>query len=1181
MKGFEQDGLQGLECLDLSPGGKDVGGQASPSRYQATANVEKMVLSEDSWNVLFGDSDEFEEWEGPWKYSGDDGLAQEEDESGISICPVPVEERHEKATAAKRKKKKSKWTKEENKAVWECYLRSKPLERGYRKRMHEIWKVKNMRKITEQRLCDQRKQIQEKHWLEELEMEMIKRKVKGVNIDEVVEAHTGTERPEVEGPTDESDQIHEEGNPEERNLTEEQQAILTRIKEVMKSRTREALPSLKACDKRIVQTETNKVNSVAQYITTGNITDCNNLLYAMALVVSERLGKVGKGKTKSRKKEPYWKRRIENNIKKWRQDLSKLTEVRYSRTKLSEKERERMDRCYELRDKGIIHVINYLKQRITTGGAKIRRYNQRNLQYHQNNLFRSNQKQFYKELDGKMNEHTKTPDPKGSIEFWSSLWSEPVEHNKDSEWLKKMKEKLRDTPRQENVIITMKGLKQAISRMPNWKAAGPDHVQGFWFKKATSLHSKFKQHLQECVNDGHVPAWMTEGRTVLIMKDKNKGTVVGNYRPITCLPLMWKLLTSIFSEAMYEHLNSHGLLPNEQKGCRKNSRGTKDQLLIDKAILKNCRRRLTNLSMAWIDYRKAYDMVPHSWILECARMFGVAHNIVTLIGNSMENWKTVLTSNQEVLGTVDIKRGIFQGDSLSPLLFLIIMIPISLILRDMKAGYQLEKEGCNINHLLFMDDLKLYGKNSNQIDSLVQTVWQYSEDIGMTFGIDKCAVLELERGRLVRSEGIELPDGERMKEVDQEGYKYLGVLQLDKVMNMEMKESIRNEYIRRVKLICKSKLYAGNFITGMNAWAIGVMRYSGGIIDWTKEELQIMDRKTRKIMTLNRCLHPRSSVARLYMKRKEGGRGLISVEDCIVSERRGLHDYLKESKEDMLIGALKENVIEEGETKEEFEKRKRDERKKIWHEGKLQGQFVQKSKNIAHEFSGKWIRNGFLKKETEGMLFAAQEQALRTNAIKAKIDKQPVSPNCRLCGTTSETVMHLVSGCSKLAQKQYKRRHDNVAKRVHWELCKKHGMKCTDKWYEHIPTEVMENDTVELYWDLTIQTDMTVAHNRPDITLVEKATRKWTLIDIAVPSDFNVVKTEDWKVEKYQDLAFEVRRLHHVETAILPVVIGALGTVPRRLIRSIELLGISDIIASTQMTALLGTAGILRRAMNL
>ena len=146
--------------------------------------------------------------------------------------------------------------------------------------------------------------------------------------------------------------------------------------------------------------------------------------------------------------------------------------------------------------------------------------------------------------------------------------------------------------------------------MSNWKAAGPDHVQGFWFNKATSLHPKLKQHLQECVNDGSVHTWMTEGCTVLIMKDKSKGTVVGNYRPIDCLPLMWKLLTSIFSEAIYGHFSCQELLSNEQKGCRKNSRRANDQLLIDKAIMKNCLRRLTNLSMEWLDYSKAYDMVP-------------------------------------------------------------------------------------------------------------------------------------------------------------------------------------------------------------------------------------------------------------------------------------------------------------------------------------------------------------------------------------------------------------------------------------------------------------------------------------------------------------------------------------------------------------------------------------------
>lgn len=185
---------------------------------------------------------------------------------------------------------------------------------------------------------------------------------------------------------------------------------------------------------------------------------------------------------------------------------------------------------------------------------------------------------------------------------------------------------------------------------------------------------------------------MVRGRTVLIQKDPAKNAQASNYRPITCLPMMWKLLTGIMGEKLYHHLERNGLLIDEQKGCRKGSRGTKDQLLVDKAILKNFRRGLTNLSMAWIDYKKAYDMVPHSWILKCLEMVGAAKNIISIISNSMVNWKTVLTSGGTVLGQVDIRRGIFQGDSLSPLLFIVIMLPLTLVLRKMRAEYRLAKD---------------------------------------------------------------------------------------------------------------------------------------------------------------------------------------------------------------------------------------------------------------------------------------------------------------------------------------------------------------------------------------------------------------------------------------------------------------------------------------------------------
>ena len=83
-------------------------------------------------------------------------------------------------------------------------------------------------------------------------------------------------------------------------------------------------------------------------------------------------------------------------------------------------------------------------------------------------------------------------------------------------------------------------------------------------------------------------------------------------------------------------------------------------LYIDQQILREVKRRKKNLVTAWIDYKKAYDNVPHSWIQECLRIFGIAENVIGLLDQSMKTWKTELTSGNEVLGEVEIKRGIFK-----------------------------------------------------------------------------------------------------------------------------------------------------------------------------------------------------------------------------------------------------------------------------------------------------------------------------------------------------------------------------------------------------------------------------------------------------------------------------------------------------------------------------------------
>ena len=216
--------------------------------------------------------------------------------------------------------------------------------------------------------------------------------------------------------------------------------------------------------------------------------------------------------------------------------------------------------------------------------------------------------------------------------------------------------------------------------MPNWKSPGPELVQGYWLKSFSSLHERVRLQRKECLDSGFVPSWLTRGRTSLLQKDKRKGNVASNYRPITChLPLMWKLLTGVIADQVYAHLDQEKLLPEEQKGCRKGSIGTIDLLYIDRAVIKEVKPRNKNLAMAWIDYKKAYDMVPHLWITECLDLFGAAENIKSLLMNSMEKWKVMLCSGNSELGEVEIKRGIFQGDSLSSIVFVSALILLSLI----------------------------------------------------------------------------------------------------------------------------------------------------------------------------------------------------------------------------------------------------------------------------------------------------------------------------------------------------------------------------------------------------------------------------------------------------------------------------------------------------------------------
>ena len=129
-----------------------------------------------------------------------------------------------------------------------------------------------------------------------------------------------------------------------------------------------------------------------------------------------------------------------------------------------------------------------------------------------------------------------------------------------------------------------------------------------------------------------------------------------------------------------------------------------------------------------------------------------------------------------------------------------------------------------------------------------------------------------------------------------------------------------------------------------------------------------------------------------------------------------------------------------------------------------------------------------------------------------------------MCGERGETVQHIIFECKKLAQREYKRRHDTVAKLVHWKLSEKHNLERKEKWYEHYPEGVVEDHDVKLIWDKNIQCDNVMEVRRSNLILADKKAKSCVIIDIAIPGDCRIREKEIKKIEKYQNLKRERER---------------------------------------------------------
>ena len=285
------------------------------------------------------------------------------------------------------------------------------------------------------------------------------------------------------------------------------------------------------------------------------------------------------------------------------------------------------------------------------------------------------------------------------------------EGNENAEWLQEIISAISNKvpPQEENSLgLDSETIKEAIRRKKNWSAPGPDKIANFWWKKVDAIHKDIIDAFQIITRStDDFPLWFSEGKTTLIPKPGDFTS--DNQRPITCLNTLYKWFTSSLLVPIDNHLDKFNLMETEQRGAKKGCSGTMDNLLIDRMVTQDRHRRNRNLSMAWIDVRKAYDSVSHKWLLKMMTIHRFSPWICRTISNLARTWNTRViartSQGHEQSDIIRFKKGLPQGDALCPRLFTLCLNTVAWKLKATE-GYKLSKPiALKITNLLYIDDL--------------------------------------------------------------------------------------------------------------------------------------------------------------------------------------------------------------------------------------------------------------------------------------------------------------------------------------------------------------------------------------------------------------------------------------------------------------------------------------------
>ncbi|XP_045463804.1 uncharacterized protein LOC123673362 [Harmonia axyridis] len=1004
---------------------------------------------------------------------------------------------------------RARWTEDENVLIMRAHFIAKTLEqmseRTYRQLLTETWNdIKPGKQLYTNLLANRVRYLLENEKLSSVEL---------AAIEQSIWPQTAPPAEEHEQELNQLEELQEEQQKEDQDdpQTRKMKRIFGRntlLYSGINPEARLKIPRMKGS--RIMLEKVRMVDAIIKsHISSATtLRDIVDLVYTGAATVCEGMGKcLTEPHRKPKKEQPPWRARLERKVLKIRKNIGLLHS--YLNTEVvSNKVHKAVRRiASEVRinlkasdSRMKLETLNdHLKQKIKALGNCIKRYTESKMRYENNQLYYKNQKQFFRNLENNNNSDQEPPKTKDMYTYWQAIWGNNKQHDDTARWIRES-EAESSRYNMEEIEITKLDIEQVLKKTNNWAAPGPDKIQNYWWKHFPSTHQTLATLFQRALtNPTVIPGFFTLGTTIMLPKG-NTTSDPKNFRPITCLPTIYKLLTGTITKYICE----------ERKHL-----GTRAEWLL-----------------------KAFDSVPHTWLLKTLRLYGISDKVINLLEHLMSaRCTTLLIDNRgesSMSKEIAIKCGIFQGDTLSPLWFCLALNLLSKLLNKSKYGYIINKtRNCKINHQLYMDDLKLFAANREEMRRLLEIVSSFSQTIGMEMGLDKCAVLDVKRGRVA--------------EGPQETYKYLGIQQALDIKTPEVKDNFKTKYFARLRSLLKAKLNSKALFTAINIWVLPCITYSFGVVRWTAAELQAIDIQTRKLLTRYGIHHPHSSVNRLYISRHEGGRGLQNIlitHNKIVSQMR---DYFRSRNLPLfkiVCQADEYSALQLAKSSVNLREQSLEQLSEEWHSKALHGRYPGnlKSDNIIKNESLTYLKAGYLHPETEGRLIAIQDQVVPTRAYIKRITGRNIpSDLCRRCSRALETIQHITSSCPILAPKDYMERHNAMARVYHREIATKTGLlQSNDGFYSYQPRDI---------------------------------------IDVSVPADDNITKAYTEKVSKYHDLAFELKEIYGLrKTSIVPLIISVNGLVEAHMLENTKRLQLDTyLISQAQKQVILGTTRIVRK----